>query len=214
MGLEVWSPKMVEMMRRASRHTPGEALAEFRPLDEKMGYKRPTGRARERLIGPGLVYSQFLDSGIAVYGKALEYYGFKEVKGADDLLKLGTLSKGDKPKGTYCIISGEVHPDIRSELIKAFWSPANKKGELITMLLFTATGAEGLSTKYVKYVMAIEPYWHWARMEQVFARAVRLNSHMDLPEDERFVQPYLFLSDYPLSVDRSTEEYMKKMKTL
>ena len=45
--------------------------------------------------------------------------------------------------------------------------------------------------------MVLEPYWHWSRIAQIFARVVRMMSHMALPQAERYVQPYVYLSDYP-----------------
>lgn len=151
--------------------------------------------------GPVLIYSQFLDSGILVFAKALDANGFREIKTMDDF-----LLRDSNSKGKYCIISGEVDPDVRSDLLRVGFSSANKYGEVMNILLFTSTGAEGMNTKYVRAVMAMEPYWHWARMDQVFARGVRLDSHEELPEHQRTVQPYLFLSDYPDFVYNNTHE--------
>jgi hypothetical protein len=188
-GLDIWSPKMLQILIRISRHTKVGVLDAFKKLDPE-----PEKSGKE--IGPVLIYSQFLDSGILVLGKIMEYYNVKEVKNSEDLLSL--MNDKSKHHGTYCVISGEVDTDVRTELLKAFTAIANKYGDLIPILLFTSTGAEGMDTKYVRAVMAIESYWHWARMEQVYARGVRLGSHMDLPEKDRTVRPYLFLSDYPL----------------
>lgn len=197
-GLEIYSPKILEILHTIAMHAPQGVLNAFR--------KKNAG-AR----GPGLGYSQFLAAGIEILGAALETHGFARILTVDNLHSLR-----DHKSGIYCVISGEVDADVRNELIKIFSSKANIRGELITLLLFTATGAEGLNTKYVRYVFAIEPYWHWARLEQVYARGVRLNSHADLPEEDRTVQPYLFLSDYPKSVgnesDRASLQKMRKLE--
>jgi hypothetical protein len=203
--LDAWSPKMKEILIRISRHTQPGVLDEFKKIDEE---PKKSGKA----IGPILVYSQFLDSGIAVLGKAMERYGVREIKKTDDILS--EIKNKNKNKGAYCIISGEVETEIRAELLKIFTSPENIRGEILPILLFTSTGAEGMDTKYVRAVLAIECYWHWARMEQIFARGVRLGSHMDLPESDRTVQPYLFLSDYPLasSVADIDEDHFKNLE--
>lgn len=148
-------------------------------------------------IGPGIVYSQFIDSGVGLLGKVLESYGFKEIKSIDDALK-------HKEGAAYAIISGEVDPDLRTEIIKIFNSPENKHGEHLLMLLVTSTGAEGLDLKCVRHIHILEPYWHWSRIAQVFARGVRMDSHISLPENERNVQPYIYLSDYP-GIDKLKE---------
>lgn len=143
-------------------------------------------------IGPGLIYSQFIDSGVKLVGKILMAHGFAEITDINDVLK-----RKEKGGAAFAIISGEVDPDLRSEIIKIFNSPENSRGEIITVLLVTSTGAEGLDLKNIRHIHVLEPYWHWARIAQVLARGVRMGSHMSLPESERNVQPYIYLSDYP-----------------
>ena len=49
----------------------------------------------------------------------------------------------------------------------------------------------------------MEPFWNFARINQVETRAIRYKSHADLPLDRQNVQVYIYLSDYP-------ESYSKK----
>jgi len=141
-------------------------------------------------IGPGLIYSQFIDSGVGLIGKVLSAHGFIEIKNLDDALK-------HKKGAAFAIISGQVDPDLRSELLRIFNSIENKRGEHLAILLVTSTGAEGLDLKNIRHIHVYEPYWHWARIAQVLARGVRMGSHLALPESERTVQPYIYLADYP-----------------
>jgi hypothetical protein len=43
----------------------------------------------------------------------------------------------------------------------------------------------------------MEPFWNYARINQVKTRAIRYLSHEDMPESDRNVQVYIYLSDYP-----------------
>ena len=95
---------------------------------------------------------------------------------------------------TYAIISGEVSQEARNKIIKVFNSPENARGKLIKVLLVSKTGAEGLDLKNVRETHQIEPYWDKSRDDQFIARAVRLNSHEDLPPEDRNVQPYLYIA--------------------
>lgn len=167
------------------------------------------GAAESLGVGPGIIYSQFVDSGVGLLGKILEHYGMKNIKSVEDAI-------GSKPKeGAFAIISGDVPPDVRTELLKIFRSKNNIKGDVISLLLITATGAEGITTKNVRHVHALEPYWHWARMAQLFARAVRMYSHVDLPLAARTVQPYIYLSDYPTTPKGAiAAEAVEKQKLL
>lgn len=140
--------------------------------------------------GPGLIYSQFIDSGVNLVGRALKAHGFIEIKDINDALK-------HKKGAAFAVISGQVDTDVRSEIIKIFNSEENRYGEHLAILLVTSTGAEGLDLKNIRHIHVLEPYWHWARIAQVLARGVRMGSHLALPEKDRNVQPYIYLSDYP-----------------
>ena len=60
-------------------------------------------------------------------------------------------------------------------------APNNNRGEIIKIFMITSSGAEGISLKNVRYVHIMEPYWNFIRIDQVFGRAIRMKSHMDLP---------------------------------
>jgi len=94
----------------------------------------------------------------------------------------------------YAIISGNTPSDIRDKIIKIFNSKENARGEIIKVLLVSKTGAEGLDLKNIRETHQIEPYWDKSRDEQFIARAVRVGSHDELPEKDRDVQPYLYIS--------------------
>lgn len=182
--LEKLSPKFLKMLFNISSHLPDGILDSFKKTKKTSA------------IGPGIVYSQFIVSGIGLLAKILEHHGMFQIKTINDLnSQLNDTNK----KGTFIIISGEVNAELRTELIKITKSEDNKKGELLSLLLISSTGAEGISTKFMRHVHVIDPYWNWARIAQVFARAARLGSHIELPKEERNVQPYIYLSDYPKS---------------
>ena len=97
-------------------------------------------------------------------------------------------------RSRYAIISGEVDALEREHIQKVLNSPENINGELISVLLISKTGAEGLDLKGVRQVHKMEPYWDKAREDQIDSRGVRLGSHSHLPPDQRNVQPYLYIS--------------------
>jgi hypothetical protein len=72
----------------------------------------------------------------------------------------------------------------------------NMYGEIIKVLMISASGAEGISLKNVRYVHITEPYWHPVRTEQVIGRARRICSHKDLPEALRTVEVFLYLMTF------------------
>ena len=62
------------------------------------------------------------------------------------------------------------------------------------MLLITKSGAEGMNTRNVRQVHVLEPFWHANRVEQVIGRAVRANSHAQLPPADRNVDVFVYMA--------------------
>ena len=205
-ALNELSPKITRLLQNISIHSLPGILDEFRPPKDKLAklIKKRTEINKKKLderglkswapgIGPGVVYSQFLDSGVNLVARILDGYGWSQFE---------TGTKGPK----YAIVSGEVPPEVRDQLIIAFNDPANKDGSKLALLLITQTGAEGLDLKHGRHVHVLEPYWHWSRIRQIITRIVRLGSHIDLPQEAQTVQPYMYLSDYPIDGSGKTKD--------
>ena len=64
-------------------------------------------------------------------------------------------------------------------------------------MIISGAGAEGISLTCVRQVHILEPYWNYVRIDQVFGRAIRMNSHSELPPDDRTVEQYLYISSFP-----------------
>ena len=57
----------------------------------------------------------------------------------------------------------------------------------VPVLLITLAGAEGLDLKGTRTVLLIDPWWNVSKIEQIVGRAVRFQSHIALPKEERHV---------------------------
>jgi len=126
--------------------------------------------------------------------------------------KVDKKTQGKSPQKTYALITGNVPFTERENILKVFNSKKNITGGYISMLIISKSGAEGLTFKNVRSIHIMEPFFNWARPEQILARGSRLYSHADLPKDQQNVQPYLYISTYPKGypdkdkVDRTTDE--------
>lgn len=96
---------------------------------------------------------------------------------------------------------------VPSAILKELGGQTNLRGEMLKAILISKSGAEGISLKHVRQVHVMEPYWHEVRINQIIGRAVRANSHADLPASERNVQVYRYMSKF-------TQEQIKGSKTL
>ena len=115
-----------------------------------------------------LIYSNFLDAGVEPLTAALAGAG----------VQYGRYTGADNKK-------------LREEAVRAF-----NDGKTNTLLVSSA-GGEGLDLKGVREVHVMEPHWNEQKLNQVVARARRYGSHAHLPEDERDVTVFRYLSETP-----------------
>lgn len=112
-----------------------------------------------------IIYSNFIDSGLAPYAAGLE-----------------------KAKIPHAFFHGGVSPKARQAAVDAY-----NQGKLRALLIGPA-GAEGLSTKGTSLIQLLDPHWHESRSQQARGRGLRFDSHRDLPEELKNVQVQRYLS--------------------
>lgn len=200
-GLETYSPKFLAM------------LDNIQDPDNK---------------GLHLVYSQFRTlEGIGIFAMVLRANGFGRFGVKKD--SAGAWSLDTKPedagKPMYALYTGtetQEEKEIIRNIFNGNWeliptnladelakvSSNNLYGEIIRVLMITASGAEGINLENVRFVHLTEPYWHPVRLEQVIGRARRICSHQHLPEALRTVTAFLYImtfSEEQLASDQSIE---------
>ena len=185
----------------------------------------------ESHVGLHLMYSQFRTlEGIGIFALILKANGYSQFK----ITKDGDIWKidiplEDKGKPTFVLYTGTENPEEKEVIRNIFngdWdalqpglrteleaiSSNNLYGEIIKVIMITASGAEGISLKNVRYVHVTEPYWHPVRNEQVIGRARRICSHKDLPKELQTVEVFLYLmtfSESQLTSNKSIELRLK-----
>lgn len=98
------------------------------------------------------------------------------------------------------IYSGDIKNDAeRESILKKFNDPIkNLRGEKYKVILLTEAGIEGLTLKAVKGVHIVEGDKNESKVQQAIGRAIRYNSHADLPLDERYCIVYRYFGQ-PIS---------------
>ena len=178
--------------------------------------------------GLHLIYSQFRTlEGIGILKLVFEANGFVQfkIKKMGETWQLNMTEKELANPNRFALYTGTEtaeEKEIMRNIFNGDWKyvpPAietklksmavnNMYGEIIKALMISASGAEGISLKNVRYVHITEPYWHPVRIEQVIGRARRICSHRDLPEALRTVSVFLYLmvfSKKQLESDKSIE---------
>jgi ribA/ribD-fused uncharacterized protein len=167
--------------------------------------------------GSSLVYSEFLDmEGIGIFRIAMDVNGYAPIEitsvGGALAFTKATEESIRRKQPRYITFSGQEDQEIRRtalDLFNAKFSELpesmrkilaevgykdNKLGEICRVFCITAAGAEGLSLRNVRAVHIMQPYWNEVRLRQVKGRAIRIGSHLDLPEDQRDVSIYTYIS--------------------
>ena len=170
----------------------------------------------ERRTGLHLIYSQFRTlEGIGILKLVLEANGFSHFKIKQSSLGDWTIDMTPEQRARPCfaLYTGTETPEEKEIIRNIFnskWKNVPKtildvitpsfsnniSGQVIKILMITASGAEGINLRNVRYVHITEPYWHPVRTEQIIGRARRICSHIDLPEDLRTVDVFLYVSRF------------------
>jgi hypothetical protein len=179
-------------------------------------------------VGCHLLYSNFRRlEGIGIFSIILKYYGFVQLKIERTSAGYGVVLDHMYDKGTYlgnkrvfALYTG-TESNEQKEIIRnifnsnydalpnnivaqlnAFFPDVqdnNLYGDIIKLLMITASGAEGIDLKNTRFVHIMEPYWHHVRINQVIGRARRICSHSKLPEELRDVTIFLYISVFDLA---------------
>jgi hypothetical protein len=148
----------------------------------------------------GMIFSSFVRGfGLTWFAMVLEFDGYIRYNPHEFEPVNGSKAK------RYAYITGDMKIEERSSVLNAFNSKENKDGSVIQLLLGSPAMSEGVDTKRIRHVHLMESLWHFSAIDQIIARAVRFGGHDDLPVDQRDVQPYIYLSDYPTGAKKKEE---------
>lgn len=157
----------------------------------------------EKYKAPGMIYSQFVSGeGLAIFAKILDVNGYVNYS---QIEQDTTFDIKQNHKNVYAILSGAIDIEERANIIVEFNRKENTDGSIIKLLLISGAVAEGMDLKRIRHLHIMEPFWNYARVNQVITRAIRYRSHIDLPEDQQNVQVYIYLSDYPKKYGGASE---------
>ena len=120
----------------------------------------------------GVVYSNFLESGIHPMSRALTRAGIQ-----------------------HAVFTGEASPAQRAQMV------ADYNSGKTPLILLSGAGSEGLDLKGTKTIQLMEPHWNQSRIDQTIGRGIRYMSHAHLPEAERKVRVMRYFSDPAKDLD-------------
>lgn len=138
----------------------------------------------------GLVYSNYLQSGVEPYKKLLQ--------------------QANIPYGEF---TGDIKDSVRNQLVKDY------NDNKLRALIVSSAGGEGLDLKGTRLVQLLEPHFNNEKIKQVIGRAARYKSHEALSPEKRKVMIQHYLSSLnPTILEKlrrkkptSTDEYLQNL---
>ena len=178
--------------------------------------------------GTHLLYSNFREvEGIEILRMAMMHHGLDEFKLQKNRGEWEIANLSDKPK--FVLYTGsenaqerelirniyngsweQLPSSLKTPLIERYGDQKNLYGDVIKIMMITASGAEGINLKNTRYVHIVEPYWHMIRIEQVVGRARRICSHEDLPKELRTVKVFFYMATF--SEEQQNNEKYKELR--
>ena len=180
-----------------------KVLSNFSPKMAQMLKDLKSTVGKDGEFNNQFVYSEYKSlEGLGLFKIILNHNGFQPYK-----LKKegGQWREVEMEKGVpaYASYTGDEDEDEREMARLVFNGETEKlpsslkdslKDRKLCIFMGTKAAAEGITLKNVRNVYIMEPYWNPARIEQVIGRAIRVNSHSTLPEDQRNVTVKLYMS--------------------
>lgn len=205
---------LAKLKANPKRYLSEEALASFGPKLLKMLENVKTSQG-----GNQFVYSQYTSlEGLGVFSAVLEAAGwqqYKIVKQANQWVEDPSL---DSERPAYTLYTGKEsfeERDLTRQIFNGVYSknfPASLKQsveargkKILSLLMASSTGAEGITLTNVRHVHIMEPHWNPSRHDQVIGRAIRICSHATIPMEERTVKISFYVSVFTPEQMRSAE---------
>lgn len=157
--------------------------------------------------GIAFVFSQFIPAGIIPIILALEDNGFSKYKKNASFNHLKNR-KSSVDRGKYIVMTSSPIFNSKKDYFNIARSSENANGNLIRVIIVSKTGGEGLDLKYIRQVHILEPHFHFSHIEQAVGRAIRNNSHRELPLEKRNCTIYYHSTIYPEANDKETVDML------
>ena len=129
-----------------------------------------------------IIYSNFYEGGILQFKKYLDSVNFK----------------------SYKVLSNNISVEKKERIVKAF----NKNK--FKIILLHPSYIEGISLFEVRQFHILEVISNISKIEQIKARAIRFQSHIKLPEDQRHVDIYMHITDANTNIKIDFQDWYEK----
>ena len=140
-----------------------------------------------------------------IHGTCVFYFRFVHMYGTECMEKLlniegyhlpevSNLDIFKKKAKRYVLFTGDVNYKTRIKWKLLFNDARNKYGDYIKYLILSPSGSVGVTLKNVRYLGIGSVEFNYSAIRQILGRVNRLNSHIDLPEQDRKLQNFIYIA--------------------
>jgi len=171
---------------------------------------QPQGWVSEEYFGPGQLetmspkFKKILDKILEFRNSKHMVFSFLKTRAGVHL-----LSSILQLQGIPCaLFSGDMNDKQRTKILDTFNKVENREGKLITVILVTYAGAEGINLLETQHVHIMDSDPRELKIQQVIGRAVRFKSHINMPKENRVVNVWRYWSVSPQSTKLTVDEML------
>ena len=161
---------------------------------------------------------KMFDDTININGTCVFYFKFVKMYGAETMetklkqegyvLPFNDENIFETKKKRYVLFTGSVPYETRIKWKTLFNDKRNMYGEYIKYLILSPSGSVGVTLKNVKYLGIGSVEFNYSSIRQILGRVNRLNSHIDLPVNERILNNFIYIST------KNTKYYKQNKKEI
>lgn len=145
----------------------------------------------EKVNGKCAIYFRFVEIGVKTFEQQLIQNNYSKLTKEDIRdFKHNKLT----PKKRFITFTGDETDKQRNEFKKIFNDKINNYGQYIKYIIFSPSGATGITLKCVRFLGLGSVDFNFGQITQILGRCNRLNSHIDLPIKDRTLTNKIYLS--------------------
>ena len=141
--------------------------------------------------------------GIGAMEEMLKMNGYKRLKQNEDPF----MKEGKR----YVVFSGDIGMNTRNKWKDLFNDPRNKYGKYIKYLLLSPSGSVGITLKNVRFLGIGSVEFNYSAIRQILGRVNRLNSHEDLPPNDRTLTNNIYIMTKNMKRFKENKEFIMKL---
>ena len=188
---------LAKLRENPDKYLRDEGLATFSPKMRKLLLNVRTTTGTDKFKNQ-FIYSQYLKlEGLGIFAAILDANGYQPYRLVKEGGKYREAPDLDPAKPAYAFYTGGIdraeleitrlifnedylglqsdYPEHASSMKESILKRGGKK--ILSILMATSSGAEGINLKNVRHLHIMEPHWNPARHDQVIGRGIRLCSH-------------------------------------